>query len=57
MLSAKQAREKFSAQMAAYVLNLTAPFDEKLQFDLPSGNISIIYIKQVCPKYESCNED
>lgn len=57
MLSAKQAREKFSEQMAAYDLNLTAPFDEKLQFDLPSGNISIIYIKQVCPKYESCNED
>ncbi|ALJ01485.1 hypothetical protein DC20_15035 [Rufibacter tibetensis] len=37
-LTAEQAREKYSEQTAAFVMNNPAPFAEKLQFELPKGN-------------------
>lgn len=36
-LSAEKAREVYSEQTAAYVMNRPAPYAEKLQFELPSG--------------------
>ena len=35
-LTAEQAKEKYSEQTAAYVMNRPAPFAEKLQFTLPT---------------------
>lgn len=37
-LTAAQAREKFSEETAAFVMNRPAPLAENLQFDLPKGN-------------------
>ncbi len=37
-LTAQQAREVYSEQTAAYVMNRPAPYAEKLQFQLPEGN-------------------
>lgn len=37
-LNPEQAREKYSEETAAYVLNRPAPYAEKIQFELPSGN-------------------
>lgn len=34
-LTAEQAKEKYSEQTAAYVMNRPAPFAEKIQFELP----------------------
>jgi hypothetical protein len=36
-LTAEQAREKYSQETAAFVMNRPAPYAEKLQFELPSG--------------------
>lgn len=35
--SAEKAREVYSEQTAAYVMNRSAPYAEKLQFEVPSG--------------------
>lgn len=37
-LTAEQAREKYSEETAAFVMNRPAPFAEKFQFELPKGN-------------------
>jgi hypothetical protein len=37
-LSAEKAREVYYEQTAAYVMNRPAPYAEKLQFELPSGD-------------------
>ncbi|KAA6435936.1 hypothetical protein FOE74_07635 [Rufibacter glacialis] len=37
-LTAEQAREKYSEETAAFVMNRPAPFAEKLQFQVPHGN-------------------
>ena len=37
-LTAEKAREVYSGQTAAYVMNRPAPYAEKLQFQLPEGN-------------------
>lgn len=37
-LTAEQAREKYSEETAAFVMNRPAPYAEKLQFELPGGN-------------------
>lgn len=37
-LTAEQAREKYSEQTAAFVMNRPAPYAEKLQFELPKGD-------------------
>jgi len=37
-LTAQQAREVYSEQTAAFVMNRPAPYAEKLQFQLPGGN-------------------
>ncbi|MBA9079332.1 hypothetical protein [Rufibacter quisquiliarum] len=36
-LTAEQAREKYSEQTAAFVMNRPAPLAEKLQFEVPTG--------------------
>ncbi len=37
-LTAEQAREKYSEQTAAFVMNRPAPYAEQLQFEVPKGN-------------------
>lgn len=37
-LTAEQAREKYSEQTAAFVMNRPAPYAEKLQFEVPKDN-------------------
>lgn len=37
-LTADQAREKYSEQTAAFVMNRAAPYAEQLQFEVPKGN-------------------
>ncbi len=37
-LTAEQAREKYSEQTAAFVMNRPAPYAEKLQFEVPKGD-------------------
>jgi len=39
IFTAEQAREKYSEEIAAFVMNRPAPCAEKLQFEVPQGNI------------------